>query len=583
MISTHVYSAFLIGSPDRELSLRGGSITLDDTSAPHVQGHIEIAWPGHWEVVPDDLPTAFGGPVWVRDDDVLDALNPNLSTPRVRVEVDGTYPSFSAHREFDLGIRDRVPDQVSRVVQLEIASDEALADDYAPLVDDAGPFSLAGSLRAVVNYALGEAIPGAALASIPAIDADVTPYWSLTNLITNPSAEVNTTGWAAGTGTSAISRITGAVPPTVSGTASFRWTAAAAGQAFLSQTSAMPVTAGRSYVFSGYFLGTTTLRQVQPMIRFSTAAGETLKDLYGPSALASTSEWKRFVQVVEAPAGATQATVHIRSVTNAAGQFHYADGLMFHEGTRAVPYFDGGTADDTHYTYDFSGDVAHASPSVRTPLIERDPDSLIWPAGVSALEFLRPLVQAAGFRLVCDETRTWTLRDENYVAEGSMNVRYGVNLIDGSEAIRRDSGLWFDAQVTVYRWTDRDGIRRQALDPYALTDPPTRVNRVEIEAPYPGPGRSEYAVRRAQGRGREVDASAVARWTERAEQPITVVLDGAPIQYGKTSRVTFDLGPGDTRDRVSVTTRTTDIDPDAWLLGDDTEDWMTGDLLETWL
>lgn len=48
MISKHEYKAFLVGSPDVELSLIGGGITLDDSQAPHVQAQIDIAWPGHW-------------------------------------------------------------------------------------------------------------------------------------------------------------------------------------------------------------------------------------------------------------------------------------------------------------------------------------------------------------------------------------------------------------------------------------------------------------------------------------------------------------------------------------------------------
>lgn len=587
MISTHVYNAFLIGSPDVELSLRGGSITLDDTAAPHVQGGIEIAWPGHWEIVPDNLPVAYGGLVWVRDDDVLAALDPRL-TPRVRVEVDGQYPAFSVHREFDLGVRTRVPDQVSRVVQLGLASDEALLDDYAPLADDDTPFDLAASLRDVVDYVLGEAVPGASLAVSPANDADMTPYWSVTNLLLNPSAESSITNWSAAGNCTIFHAAIGRTGPGSCG-----FTSAAAGDLAVSPMSLSGktgVTSGRSYVLDGYgqrglssaVPAGTTIRAV---IRWVDANGATpWADVLGNAVVMGTGAWStRTIALGEAPAGAVAMFPFFRVTgATAAGQIGYIEDAMVHEGTRSIPFFHPTHAVTPGYTVAWSN-VANASTSTRTPIVARDPESLTWRAGDTGIEFLQPLVQAAGFRLVCDETRTWTLRDESYLAPGSLNIKYGVNLIEGSDAIRRDDGVWFDARVTRYRWTDRDGIQREAVDAFTLIDPPTRVDRIEVNAPYPGPGRSEYAVRRAQGRGREVDASAVARWTEHAEQSITVELDGAEIQYGKTSRVTFTLGPGDARDRVVVTTRTTDIDPDAWLLGDDTQDWMTGDLTETWL
>jgi hypothetical protein len=167
-----------------------------------------------------------------------------------------------------------------------------------------------------------------------------------------------------------------------------------------------------------------------------------------------------------------------------------------------------------------------------------------------------PLVQANGYRLVCDEAREWTLRSADYVAPGASTFVHGVDLTEASDTLDRES-TWFDGQVTRYRWEDPNGISQERADSWALTGSPTRVNLVEINAPYPGTGRSEYAVRRAQGRGREVVASRVARWDERAEQDVSVLLSGAPTQVGLTDRVEFNLD----NDEVTVTTRTSDANP----------------------
>lgn len=205
-------------------------------------------------------------------------------------------------------------------------------------------------------------------------------------------------------------------------------------------------------------------------------------------------------------------------------------------------------------------------------------DLLIWRAGDDALGFLAPILQAAGLRLVCDELRRWTLRDESYKAAGVINTRYGINLHDASDTIDRDTGLWFDAAVTRHRWTDPAGEQHEAVDAYALTTPYTRLMLFEKTTPYPGPGFSEYAVRRAQGRGREVTATMLADWRANAEQRVIAVLDGAPIQTGVTQSVEFDITAG----QMTFTTRSTDTPPSAWVLLPEGESWADSPVGESW-
>lgn len=593
MISTHVYEAFLIGDPDVQLALIGGQITLDDSRAPHVQADIEVAWPGHWEIIPDDLPTSYGGPVWVLDDDVLEALDPR-ETPRVRITVDATYPTFSHSRSFDLTVRDREPSQTDRTVRLTLTSDEALLEDYAPLADDETPFTLASSLRDVIDYVLDAAIPGAALEATPSVDADVTPYWSVTNLVTNPSVRGIVGNWIAGGSNGTLTRQTGLTGSPVSGVTTYTRTSWAGnsgdgqGGAFSqSGTVAPQITAQpyRTYAISCW-VRANVAKAVRLSVQIFAADGSVLNtgaDVATATLVANT--WTRLRGTITMPANAARIGVfsYVQAGSQwASGNTYDTLGWLVHEGTLDVPSFDAATT-DSNYTYEASGE-AHVSASVRNPdPIERDPESLIWRAGVSALDLLQPLLQAAGFRLVCNEHREWTLRDETYVADGSLNVRYGVNLIEGSDPIRRDGGLWFDGRVTRYEWTDRNGIRQERVDSYALSGSPTRVDLVELRTAYPGPGRSEYAVRRAQGRGREVTVSSVADWRAEAEQTATFVLDGAPTQFGSASSVRFDLGPGSSRDEMTVTARTQDIPEGSWLLGEPDETWLDATSTDTWL
>jgi hypothetical protein len=174
---------------------------------------------------------------------------------------------------------------------------------------------------------------------------------------------------------------------------------------------------------------------------------------------------------------------------------------------------------------------------------------------MSALEFVAPLVQVHGLRLVCDEQRAWSLRDVNFRAEGSMTFRDGVNLVAADEDLSRDSEEWFQGAVFRYTWTDRDGIQQTRDDTYVLPGiAQPRVVLREIKAPYPGPGRAQYAVRRAQGRGRTVTATKVASWAEATEQAFSAILEGTPIQIGISERVVFDLASN----QVTVTSRTVD-------------------------
>ncbi len=212
------------------------------------------------------------------------------------------------------------------------------------------------------------------------------------------------------------------------------------------------------------------------------------------------------------------------------------------------------------------GTALEASPAGDADLsVDADPDAFTWKAGQSAIDFLMPLVQAAGFRLVCDESRAWTLRDEDYAEPGAASIRHAVNLTDADERISRESDAWYDAAVTRYTWTDSLGVEHVQVDAYALTTPYTRLQLFERDTPYPGSGFSEYAVRRTQQRGREIEAHAVSDWRVTTEQSLTIYLDDEPTQTGNSQSVTFDLS----NDEMTVSARTTDT-------ADGTIDLLTG-------
>lgn len=533
--STHVYTAVLIGSPNVTLRVKGGTLTLDAGRAPHVQGSIEIAIPAQA---------------------TLTALDPRVAA-RIQVTVLATFPSGSQSRTFNLGLRRRPVQHRDGTLTLDVASDEALLGDWAPLADDYTPLNYQSSLRALVNYVLGKVISGTTVStSLSAPDVAVPALAASDNIIRNPRVAVDTVDWGI-TGSAAVNRETSGGPSGISATY-YRAvpTAGATGVAIHIDEATVAVRPNTEYKLIAYVYAQST--QAVTLDGWLIDANGTVVGSATPVVATPGGSWVKLVCPFTTKE--TAASFRPRLSVNGAA-------LALTVGLTAVRlsvdsgdpndngYFDGSTTSTTNYAYEWSN-TAHASSSRREVLIPAaTPEGLTWEAGQSALDFLRPIVQRFGLRLVCNEARVWTLRDETFVAAGTLTLRHGINLIDATETIDRDSGLWFDAQVTIYTWTDRStGVQHRMVDSYALTGSPKRINTVEIASAYPGPGRSQYAVGRAQGRGRDVTATSVADWAAAAEMDATITLNGAPVQTGATQSVRFNLD----RDEMTVNVRTID-------------------------
>lgn len=542
MISTHVYAAYLIGTPDVELDVKGGSITLDAGWSPHVQGAIVVYATGA----------------------VLEQLDPRDSV-RIRVEVDATFPTVTQARTFDLSLRERSVQHRDGSVTLTVASDEALLLDYAPLEDDTTPFTHQDSLRDVIDYVLDTVISGAALESTPTDDADLTTSATVRNILTNPCAHTDLTGWSAFNLASFVRQTSAAWVANASGTA-FRLNgdgSSANGRIDLAYNSDADQFAGRTFLFrarhrngSGTLSGPSSDASTL-IVYYSTNTGGYTE--LGRMQGSTVGDGQADVHVVASfPAGTTRVLLRLMHGYASTNSVFWSDVRIseYTEDPTDTGYFDGSTTDTAQYLYEWT-DTTGTSESNREAIDDRPPDALVWRAGESALDFLMPLFQAAGFRLVCNESREWTLRNAGYLASGAVNVRYAVNMVDATDDLTRDE--WYDAAVVPYRWTDRQGIEQLRYDTFALNDPYTRCVLLERDTPYPGPGFAEYAVNRAQGRGRVVQATTVADWDLHAEQACTIVVPDADTQTGKTERVVFSFDD----DRVTITARTTDTPEDA--------------------
>ena len=524
-ITQHTYRAFLVqAGGDVELRVKGGRIVLSDDWAPHVQAELRIAPPA-------SATRAL--------------LDPRLN-PRIRVTADAVTGAGPQSRTFNLGLRVQSASLVDADLPLQLASDEALLGDWAPLADDTTPLSYQGSIRALVNYVLGKVIPGAALQ--PGVDAPIKALAPAVNLVPNPRAGLGLTDWSASSGS--VFRQSSGGP---AGAPTYVSVQSSGGGIIVDYARTnLNFQPNTTYRLSAYMSGPVPAT-LDALIY--DGAGTVLLDVQEPPAQLM-SQWTQRSVTFTTPPGAARAQLRFFT-TQAVPSLQYFNvtGVRLTElpvDPTDTSYFDGDTIDTAEYVYTWQAG-GHSSPSLRTVATAApDPDALVWDAGQNALTYLLTLLQPKGLRLVCDEARLWTLRDALYSAPGSLSVRRGVNLIDGDDEVSRDAGQWYDAAVIRYRWTDGDGQAQERVDAYAAATPYTRATVLDVDSAYPGPGLAQYMVKRAKGRGHDVTVRLVADWRVRAEQVVTarLELDG-PVLTGRASRVDFDL---DT-DELTVTTR----------------------------
>lgn len=408
-------------------------------------------------------------------------------------------------RVFDLGLRMREVDHANKTITLSCATDEALLSDYAPLADDLTPLGLRGSLRDVVDYVLDTVIPGAALEPTPNVDARVTML-DVDNLVDNPTVAVDTAGWGfhwnGGTGTD--SREVGTAPD---GNTFYRGTFSStvgprAGAFYLIESGVKP---GTKYTASAS-LRPSILKYLRMGMEWRDETDATISTVDGPLALVPAGEWAQLsILDAVAPAGAARLFVTM-----------YGDA----PGGNWTP---GTTLDATSL---------RIGPSASEPLN--------WRAGLDGWEFLLNLTSAKQLRLFCDEHRKWRLVPTDYMVEGVVAVT-AATATEGTDTIDRDGDLWADGVVVRYRWTQDDGSVLEAVD---TAGTPGKVELVEFDRPYPGPGAAEFRLNRLQGQGRTQTATGFTDYRATPGMEARIVLPGTDDQIGRLQAVTFDLASG---------------------------------------
>lgn len=202
---------------------------------------------------------------------------------------------------------------------------------------------------------------GAGSSAVAGVPYGVVIEGAGTNLVTNPSFEVNTAGWVVyGTG-STIARDT--VAPMV-GAARLKVTidSTAGGWAGV-RSDPIPVAAGNNYTFS-YFVKTGAAPNFRAQIHWIDAAGANVGafptlDVMFPS---GGVDWTRYSVGGAAPAGAVNAVLYLVNNNVVQGIYDmYFDGMQLEQAARPSTYIDGSLGPG----YAWTG-TAHASTSTRS-------------------------------------------------------------------------------------------------------------------------------------------------------------------------------------------------------------------------
>jgi len=547
---TRTYRATVASPGLQELKVQDARLTLDEGWSPFYQATIVVKRPATLAL--------------------FAALDP-ANKPRVTIDLtssisygysDGPF----SQRRFIGYITARRSNPREGTVSLNIESRERYLQAFAPLSGvDTTPLALQSSVRNLVTYVVGRAVPGST-APLDTNTAPVIPYDELTN---EWWIVGGTTPFPSGQYLSSPGQAGGYVDVQIGNRALFVFPRRHPAFANWNATRLMvPVKlqGGRRYTFSAN-------------VTQNSAQAGSIRDDYARTLSVrftnddDTQTWRavrspqktnvvgtqRLSITFTVPIGATKQYLELwngTSYDNGGGQYIGFSNIMCVEGNgldtlgRIETYFDGDTGSVTGYTYDWDGDRGNSS-STRKPTIDRPSDMLRWKAGVTAKDFLDPILQGVGLRLWCDELDRWRLTTAGYNQAGVVTARAGQDLYDGSDlasltATQSDGvPLYADAVILRYRWTDFNGNARERVD---QAGPSTYLKPYVLEyddTPFPGGTPAAYLLARLTRRRRAIDATAAMQLHATPGNDVVIDLGQGETAVGYLDSVTFDMGSDD--------------------------------------
>lgn len=559
--SRHTLTATIALSTPLVLKVKTGELTLDDTWSPYVQATLVCALPNSAQLETID-PRANQRVTVTQLEEWGDGAN-NWNSSGYRPPVS---------RTFDLIMRERVIDRAAGEITIALSSDEGLLQDKA-LVSATSTRSYGLSIKAAVTLALATIGATLATGSDDANVASNTLDLVRTNLIPNPAFRTSLGAWLPGGNYSTMTRVSTTAgfliaDPSLTTHSRTSWSAnmTGAGGAYTNGDQVAPLivpVAGVTYTLSAWVRSNANATIV-PSVEWKLTGGAITASA-GAAVTLVANTWTLISNVFTAPASVGWAGPYIYAAptyTWVAGTTFDTTAWMFTVGTDAPAFFDGISASGRNltglYAVAWAG-TANASSSTLTNL--PNSDATIWQPGVSAWEWLEPLVQVGGVRLWCDEARNWRLK-KSWAVDGQINVSPATGVTRAEDTISRSSELWYDSVVIIYNWTDSFGLARTAVD--VAGAPGTKTLTITYDSTiYPGAGAAAAVLARATGRGRVLTLENISNYSATPGLTLSISLPDTPIQTGTISAVTWTHPDG----TMSVSSRgLTDTPLAAWTL-----------------
>lgn len=187
-------------------------------------------------------------------------------------------------------------------------------------------------------------------------------------------------------------------------------------------------------------------------------------------------------------------------------------------------------------------------------------DSVYWTPGQTAWDYVKPLVDAVGLRLYCDERRRWHLVQPLAPTEGMLNLS-DLNSYVLDDYVSREAD-WYDAVVVAYKWKDSSNVDRVRYD-VASQPGYSRVYAVEYDRPWPGDGAAAALLKRVSARGRVDTVTSISNYDAMPGQALSIGLPNENVQTGLVANVEWSLST----DQMTVRSRDLiDTPPNAWAL-----------------
>jgi hypothetical protein len=517
------------------LEITDGSLTADEGWAPFMQGSIVVKRP---------------------DAALIALMDPTSPRTRVTLVLSASAPGGYS-TSIDLKITAIQEDLGPDVIGMNLSSDETLLQQYGLVASapDRTAWSYQSSVQSIIFYVMNKAIgpsnfsityrptnktfltyaPAENLIPNGSFDNGSVVPWSSNGVVMTASTGYKVSGTYSmllnpnGTSNDTYAEVPISVKPLTTYTAS-------AIIAALGQTGTLSARARRVWVYAVIEGQVTLLAQSNQAA--PNAVGTRLSTTFTTPANIDTLIVRLYCG---APSGSTQA-VYYDNVALFEGNGFDTNGVS------SLFFFDGATADDASYLYDWTGD-AYNSSSTRRPLIDRGPDTLTWTPGQTAWDFLTPILQAVGWKLTpLKMLRQWAVTENEAIAPGtSLSINYGQNLYDlknlTSRTATQDDGtpLYADAVVIHYTWVDSTtGERREAWDSAGGGQKTHTVEYTDVA--YPGPGAAAYLLERLQARKQQLTVTAAQDYSAWPGQEISISTGPSTRVTGYLDAVTWDLG-----------------------------------------